>query len=278
MPRPDKPGRGMFPSACKLADIATDGPDVNFFVLVLALGNRVCLSGRCRHLESESMLVGSNNLTSAENLELTRIVFGVDVDVSPRPLAVLFATHTGKDRHVPVVICFCLLQEHRSRISCLRPLSRDRGICSREQFQRRQAVAPAGPVAGSRVRVSFIWAPTRFSIANGVTAKADAAVFDPAQLDAEQWMRAIQAAAQKYVVLVAKHHDGFLPVAYGTDQLQRENPAPGGTVKATWYGRFQTAAHKFGLKFGVYLSPWDRHEPRYENSAEYDTVLQCGTG
>ena len=35
-------------------------------------------------------------------------------------------------------------------------------------------------------------------------------------------------------------------------------------------GRVERAARKFGLKFGVYLSPWDRHEPRYNNAAEYD--------
>jgi len=34
--------------------------------------------------------------------------------------------------------------------------------------------------------------------------------------------------------------------------------------------RVSDAAHKYGLKFGVYLSPWDRHEPKYTNSAEYD--------
>jgi alpha-L-fucosidase len=34
--------------------------------------------------------------------------------------------------------------------------------------------------------------------------------------------------------------------------------------------RVSDAAHKLGLKFGIYLSPWDRHEPRYKNSADYD--------
>ncbi len=99
--------------------------------------------------------------------------------------------------------------------------------------------------------------------------RAEPNVFNPTQLDAEQWMQAIQAAGAKYVVLVAKHHDGFClwPTAqtsYGVKSSPWKN-GQGDLVREV-----SNAAHKYGLKFGVYLSPWDRHEPRYENSAEYD--------
>jgi alpha-L-fucosidase len=98
---------------------------------------------------------------------------------------------------------------------------------------------------------------------------ADPAVFNPSNLDAEQWMAAIKAAGAKYVVLVAKHHDGFcLWPTRETDYSVKSSPwrnGEGDLVKEV-----SEAARKFGLKFGIYLSPWDRHEPRYKDSAKYD--------
>jgi len=94
-------------------------------------------------------------------------------------------------------------------------------------------------------------------------------VFNPMQLDPEQWVRAAKASGAKYVVLVAKHHDGFClwPTAQ-TDYSVKSSPWENG--KGDVVKRVSDAAHKFGLKFGVYLSPWDRHEPRYKDSADYD--------
>jgi alpha-L-fucosidase len=98
---------------------------------------------------------------------------------------------------------------------------------------------------------------------------ADPKMFDPTQLDAEQWMRAVKSAGAKYVVLVAKHHDGFClwPTAH-TDYSVKSSPwlqGRGDLVRLV-----SDAARKYGLKFGIYLSPWDRHDPRYPNSAAYD--------
>ena len=94
-------------------------------------------------------------------------------------------------------------------------------------------------------------------------------IFNPEQLDAEQWMKAIKAAGAKYVVMVAKHHDGFcLWPTEQTDYSVKSSPWKGG--KGDVVGDVSAAAKKYGLKFGVYLSPWDRHEPKYKNSAEYD--------
>lgn len=98
---------------------------------------------------------------------------------------------------------------------------------------------------------------------------ADPKVFNPAQADPEQWVRAAKAAGARYVVLVAKHHDGFClwpteHTAYSVANSPWMN-GKGDLVRMT-----ADAAHKYGLKFGVYLSPWDRHDPRYKDPAAYD--------
>ena len=106
---------------------------------------------------------------------------------------------------------------------------------------------------------------------------ADPKIFNPTDFDPEQWMRAIKAAGAKYVVLVAKHHDGFcLWPTEQTDYSVKSSPwknGQGDAVRAV-----SDAARKFGLKFGVYLSPWDRHEPRYKNSADYDDYYSAELG
>ncbi|SPF49875.1 Coagulation factor 5/8 type domain protein [Candidatus Sulfotelmatobacter kueseliae] len=98
---------------------------------------------------------------------------------------------------------------------------------------------------------------------------ADPKVFNPTQFDPEQWMQALQSAGIRYVIFVAKHHDGFcLWPTEQTDYSVKSSPWENG--KGDVVRRVEEAARKYGLKFGVYLSPWDRHEPRYKNSAEYD--------
>jgi len=106
---------------------------------------------------------------------------------------------------------------------------------------------------------------------------ADPSVFAPDNFDPDQWMRAIKAAGAKYVVLVAKHHDGFClwpteQTSYSVKSSSWEN-GHGDIVR-----QVSEAARRHGLKFGVYLSPWDRHEPKYRNSAEYDDYYVAELG
>ncbi|MFP5235087.1 MAG: alpha-L-fucosidase [Acidobacteriota bacterium] len=98
---------------------------------------------------------------------------------------------------------------------------------------------------------------------------ASPSVFNPTEFNPDQWMEAIRDSGAKYVVLVAKHHDGFcLWPTSQTSYSVKSSPWENG--KGDVVGAVERSARKYGLKFGVYLSPWDRHDPRYKDSAAYD--------
>jgi alpha-L-fucosidase len=97
----------------------------------------------------------------------------------------------------------------------------------------------------------------------------DPGLFNPTALDAQQWVLAAKSAGMKYLVFTAKHHDGFClwPSAYTEHSVKNSRWRGGGGDVVR---EVADACHRHGIKFGVYLSPWDRHEPSYADEAAYD--------
>ncbi|MBR1500447.1 MAG: alpha-L-fucosidase [Bacteroidales bacterium] len=98
-------------------------------------------------------------------------------------------------------------------------------------------------------------------------------IFHPTALDCRQWAATAKAAGMKGIIITAKHHDGF---------CLWPNPESLHTVaRSSWRGGqgdvlkdLSEACREYGLKFGVYISPWDRNDPAYGSPAYNEKYIR----
>lgn len=100
----------------------------------------------------------------------------------------------------------------------------------------------------------------------------DPTLFCPTDLDTDQWVRTLRDAGFRLVMLTAKHHDGFClwPTATTAHSVKSSpwQQGRGDVVKS-----LRKSCDKYGMKLGLYLSPWDRNTPCYGNSERYNDMF-----
>ena len=151
-----------------------------------------------------------------------------------------------------------------------------------------RTLRPYGPVPNSRQmswyrrgKTAFIhFSVNTFTDREWGDGREDPSVFAPAELDCRQWARVLREGGFTAAILTAKHHDGFClwPSRY-TEHSVAKSPGKRDVV-----AEFTAACREFGIRPGVYISPWDRNHPAWGTEAYNDvfagqlTELMTGYG
>ena len=102
--------------------------------------------------------------------------------------------------------------------------------------------------------------------------REDPALFNPSELDARQWVRTLKECGFGMVILTAKHHDGFCLWPTATTRHSVAS-SPWREGRGDVVREVSEACAEYGMKFGVYLSPWDRNASCYGDSPAYNRMF-----
>ena len=138
-------------------------------------------------------------------------------------------------------------------------------------------IKPHGPLP-SQAQLAYLedelaafihFGPNTFYNQEWGTGQEDPERFNPTRLDAREWVRVLKETGFKKLILVVKHHDGFVlyPTAH-TDYSVKASPWRNG--EGDLLLEVSQAATEFDMDMGVYLSPWDAHSPLYHVDREAD--------
>lgn len=117
------------------------------------------------------------------------------------------------------------------------------------------------------------FSPNTYTNLEWGTGEEDPSIFNPANLDCDGWCEAIKSAGMQGAVITAKHHDGFcLWQTKYTSHSMKSSPYKNG--KGDIVKELSEACRRHGLKFGFYLSPWDRHSELY-GTDEYNDYYKA---